>query len=202
MNTTQPLRQKEGTYASIASSAFSLVELLVVMAVIAILMAMTLPALTSMGKGRGLTTAGNMTVDVINHARQVARARNSLTMVAMINTGTDAGRVLTSLVYSATNGTNGTWTPIDRWRTFPEGVVIINSGDFFKTPPPSAGSLMKAGASLSSTDYSSAVFLPDGRPMNATSVPQFIELTNATMPKNFYKIIVNQATGIPAVRRP
>ena len=61
---------------SFASRAFSLVELLVVMAVIAIVAGFAVPAVTTMLKGSQLTQGSQMVVDQIALARQTALSRN------------------------------------------------------------------------------------------------------------------------------
>ena len=61
---------------STASRAFSLVELLVVIAVIAIIAGYAVPAVTSMLKGSQLTQGSQMVVDQIALARQTALSRN------------------------------------------------------------------------------------------------------------------------------
>ncbi len=183
--------------------AFSLLELLVVIAVLGILAAMTSLAISSLSQSTKLTIGGNLAVDLINNARQVARTRNTMTMVAMVSSGADTGRALAILVFSATNGTNGSWLQIDKWRTLPEGITIETNNNFFQPPPASAVPISRAGAA---TDCVSAVFLPDGRPLSASSVPLVLIVKSAgpeaSRTNNYYKIIMNQATGIPAIRRP
>ena len=61
---------------SLASRAFSLVELLVVVAVIAIVAGFAVPAVTTMLKGSQLTQGSQTVVDQIALARQTALSRN------------------------------------------------------------------------------------------------------------------------------
>ena len=61
---------------SLKSRAFSLVELLVVIAVIAIVAGYAVPAVTTMLKGSQLTQGSQMVVDQIALARQTALSRN------------------------------------------------------------------------------------------------------------------------------
>ena len=190
------------------SPAFSLIELLVVIAIIAVLVTMTILSVGNVGQGRKLTTAGNLTVDLINQARQVAKAKNTLTMLALITdtNEADAGRALTALAFSA-NGTNGTWSQVDKWRLLPEGIIIdqASSTNFFGPVPAAALPITRMGQTVS---CSAMVFLPDGRALTSSSAPQvlYLKAVTSTNPApslpNYYKIIVNQATGIPIIRRP
>jgi prepilin-type N-terminal cleavage/methylation domain-containing protein len=199
----RPLR-KPGPHGR---GAFTLLELLLVIVVIAILATLTIMAVGSLGGGRKLTAGGNLAVDLINHARQVAKSKNTLTMVAMIDSGSDSGRALTTLIFSATGGTNGAWSQLDPWRVLPDGVTVdqASSTNFFKALPASATPLKRAGETV---DCTGAVFLPDGRALNSSASPQVLFLKHLTSAEpapslpNYFKIIVNQATGIPIIRRP
>jgi prepilin-type N-terminal cleavage/methylation domain-containing protein len=186
---------------------FTLIELLVVIAIIAVLTAVTTMSIGSLGQGRKLTTGGNLVVDLINHARQVAKSRNTLTMVTAVTGGDEAGLALATFAFSATNGTSGSWTPLDAWRTLPDGITLdlASSTNFFTAPPSSSGTLTRGGEAV---EYQSAVFLPDGRMLSSSSTPHvlYVKPKWSTGPaptlKNYYKIVVNPATGIPIIRRP
>ncbi len=196
--------------------AFTLLELLAVMAIVLILLSLTVLTIGSVGQGRKLTQAGNLTVDLINNARQIAKAKNTMTVLAVINQGVDSGRVLTTLMYTATTGTNGSWARVDQWHPLPDGILIqaTNPADslgnippplFTSTPALDSVPLALVRSGTAKMTVSSAIFLPDGRPLNPISAPQVVTLkgsTAAASNANFYKIIVNQVTGIPLVRRP
>lgn len=182
-------------------AAFSLIELLMVVGVIALLAVLTVQAVGSVGGGNRLTTAGNELVDVINHARQVARARNTVTLLAVVSDGDEAGRVFGAFSFRATNGAAGDWSQIDRWKTLPAGTVIDLAGstNLFGAPPASIA-FQRGGKTLTCL---STAFLPDGRPRVGGAVPPvlWVRPENAST-NNFYKIIINPATGTPIVRRP
>ena len=191
-----------------AASGFTLVEILIVISLIGFLVGLTTLSVGSLGEGHRLTAAGGMTVDVINNARQLARAKNTMTMVAVINNENgnpedDKGRVLTTLVYSPDTATNGGWSQVDQWRVLPVGIMIDQStpvAEYLFRPGP-ATTVLKRGASA--IKYSSVTFLPDGRPLEPSNIPRIVKLKRMKgNDANEYKIIVNQATGIPIVRRP
>lgn len=189
-------------------AAFTMVEMLAVLAIVAILFVLTTLAIGSLGQGRKLTVAGNLTTDLINHARQVAKARNTLTTFAVLNSGPDAGRVLANFVYSPGTGTAGSWSQLDRWTILPEGIQIDldASDEFLRTSQsgtiPQMTNFPRGGQAAAGV---SAIFLPDGRAYNPSSELQVVLLRNAAAGSNqpnYYKIIVNDATGIPIIRRP
>lgn len=70
---------------------FSLLELLVVMAVIATLMALAAPAVTAINRGTHLTAGGNLLVDNLKLARQTAIAQNKPVEVRFYELPGEAG---------------------------------------------------------------------------------------------------------------
>lgn len=64
------------TYPIGARRAFSLVELLMVVCLILILAALTIPAISQLSRGSSLTTGGTRLVDQLEFARQMAVTRN------------------------------------------------------------------------------------------------------------------------------
>ena len=82
-------------------AAFSLVELLAVIVVIAIIMGIVMPSLSGLGRGPALVAAGNTVNNLVGLARQHAMSRNTLTaLVLLANQGTETDyRALTVFEY-------------------------------------------------------------------------------------------------------
>jgi prepilin-type N-terminal cleavage/methylation domain-containing protein len=70
-------------------AAFTLVELLVVMAVVALLMALAIPAFNSIGRAGDITKAGADIAGILEHARTHAMASNTRVWVGFSNSGNE-----------------------------------------------------------------------------------------------------------------
>lgn len=177
--------------------AFTLLELLVVMAIIGILVAMTTLSITNMGEGQKLTTGGNAAVDLINNARQIAKTKNTKTMVVMLDKGVDARRTFTVMEY---NLASDNWSQVDKWRKLPDGIAASEASlqNFF------VSTITNMNYLNTKTNVVGALFMPDGRPWGAASnlVLQIENTNRSASANNYYKIIVNHSTGVPIVRRP
>ena len=107
-------------------AAFTLLELLVVVAIIGILMGLIIPSIGSIMQGTNIEQGARAVFDQISLARQIASTRNCTTELRLIKL---AG--VSSSGYSAMQiwvpGTNATMTPIAKVVNLPQSVVI--SGD-------------------------------------------------------------------------
>lgn len=205
-----------------AQSAFSLTELLVVVSVMALLTALTLPAFSS-AKARQLATAGNQVVDLANQARQNSISKGVMTALVMVsNVDPELNYRLFTLVETQTDAAGTvTWKQSMPWQMLPKGVLVDrdNSLDFISVIPAlttSIGNLKYAGKNVAQGTYAYQIFLPDGRLLSDTSVnPPSLRLIGAvintstaqvkktdTGSANYYQITLNQYTGIPKVDRP
>jgi len=203
-------------------SAFSLVELLVVVAVMVLLTAAALPAFSG-GRARQLATGGNQVVDLANQARQNSISKGVMTALVMVSSvDPEWNYRLFTLVEMQTVANGGaTWAQTTPWQMLPKGVLVDSqsSTSFINVVPTlstSIGSLKYAGKSIPQGSYAYQVFLPDGRLLSDSSAnPPTLRLIGAiinsatsqvtktdTSGVNYYEITLNQYTGIPKVDRP
>ncbi len=210
------------------SAAFTLVELLTVVALIGILMGFVVPALSGMGRGTALTTAGNTVNNLAGLARQHAMSRNTLTaLVVLGNQGTDADyRALTVLEYRRGAG----WSQVGGWETLPVGITV-DSGDtqacsfLLRSPEPfpflsatnqSNPPILYQSVPLSYGAYAARIFTPGGGLQNPGDPAQIrivegsveggtIRYTHRNAegkPANFFDIAIVGATGATKISRP
>lgn len=111
-----------------AKHAFSLIELLVVIAVIGVLVALVVPAFTTITRARAISDSANLVIDNLRAAQQSALAQNRLFEVRFYQTADDIGtgdvfRTLRLLRYDEA-GTVA--TPESKLQTFPQGAIIAD----------------------------------------------------------------------------
>lgn len=163
-------------------SAFSLIELLVVTAVVALLLAIAAPSFFSFHQGR--KTGIHELAGFLEHARAEAIARRAPRAVAFADTGFPgksgalrAYALFEEVTVEDDPGENGPTTRFRRlspWRTLPEGLVFARGGDFeviggepFRTLHDLRGERRFAVPTASGSDGAerplpSLVFGPDG----------------------------------------
>lgn len=174
------------------SAAFSLIELLVVVAVMGILLAMGASVFSS-SKGAEVTKAGGVLTDLAHLARQNALSKNTRTML-VIGQVTEAGqpRSAASIWDAATTN------QLERWNLLPVSVVAENSGSAqtaFTAP------LTFRGSTVNNPEI--YWFYPDGRMGdNLTDAPKLRVEPREGTAENFYELVFNPVTGTAKVNRP
>ena len=108
-------------------AAFTLAELLTVIAIIALLMSLAGAALFSVNRGRQLARAGYDLVGVLEQARQQAQAANTYTWVGLRETG---DQTLEAVIVASRNGDD--LPPVAN--TSDSGSGIVQVGKVFKWP--------------------------------------------------------------------
>ena len=89
-------------------SAFTLIELLIVIAIVAVLSALTLPAFNSIRNAGGLTKSANDIAGILEQARAYAMAQNTYTWVGFRrdNADTPSDTLVVGVIASKTGSTN------------------------------------------------------------------------------------------------
>lgn len=130
--------------ATVLRSAFSLLELLAVIAVLGILMAFLVPAVGNFGRSTALVSAGNRVANLAGFARQTAITKSTMAALVLLcakEGGTDADndpdyRSFAVLEYSDDRG----WSLLTAWETLPVGIIVdhpasgLAAGDLVKVP--------------------------------------------------------------------
>jgi uncharacterized protein (TIGR02596 family) len=195
-------------------SSYTLVELLVVMAIVAILLAATIPAITSLIEGDSLGTGAQEVADQINFARQLSSSQNINVELRLFKLAGAAIRGYTAL-QMGTNTSTALWVPISRLSRLPQNIVISESTNLstaFSAITPLT--MTNSGPTCNATYYP-VEFRPLGivapvtgiTSCNFTIVPArdatLTSLTNAgQVVKNYAIVQVNPVTSISLVFRP
>ncbi len=207
---------------------FTLVEMLMVMAVMASILAMG-----GLGVGRALrsmtlTNAGNKVTRLIEAARQQAITKNTLNAVVLMKSlGTEVdARAFTVLEYTVAGG----WRQIREWEVLPDGIVVDvgatgTDASFFSNGPqpfpfadasrPGAPVAYGSNSSLPAGTYAARIFLPGGGLLNPDDAAQFrlvegtvsggkVQFSQAErgVPSNYYRVVLLGTTGKTKVERP
>lgn len=214
-----------GSRRSLDAGAFSLVELLTVVSFIAVLTAVTVPAIQTVFQSRQLTANGNLIADLAGSARQNSMSKRGLTALVMV-TDYPLNRELNSRLFALfefdSSPGSPAWRQITAWQILSQGGVVEPSGSqtfigqnpTLSHPP---GSLSYQGQPV---EYCYQVFAPDGS-LAASALPGLpppkIRLVEGVIDKdgnrlfkkgagpeaaNYYDIFLNPFTGMAKIERP
>ena len=194
------------------SAAFSLLELLVVIAVIVVLLALGGPAINGAQQGMALATAGAAFEAQLVDARESAISRRSRVESRFYKCkkdGTDAYRGIQNFIQSL----DGSMTPLAKPVWLPTGLVISEDA-LYSSLLSGNNTVQKEGTGLGmipsyGTSYTAKTFefLPDG----STSIPDlqpppfftiYPEGRADPAAANFYTIQIDPVTGKLRTHRP
>jgi uncharacterized protein (TIGR02596 family) len=183
--------------------AFSLVELLVVMAIIGLLAVITVPAMSSLMQSSDLTRGGQLVADQVNLGRQTASSQNTVVELRFIKI---AGRKGYAAAQLWRPDDSGQMIPSRRIVTLPQSVTIADNSLSSAMTDLASGTMTVGGAS---TAYRALQIRPSGEitPIVAMSNLVFTVIPEVfadkqDMPANYFMVQINPVTGIPLVYRP
>lgn len=194
------------------STAFSLVELLLVVGIVAIILAFLVPAADQALRGSTLAQSGQMVGDQIASARQLAIARNRPVFVRFYKLSGQGvnGEEAYCAVQSMEQREDGTLHPLSKVNRLHENVQISDSATY-STLIANARDTGSDTISGQNANYAGFRFLPDGSTDLDPTTPEgwFLTLVGRApsgpqgeTPKNFYTIRINPHTGQTRVFRP
>lgn len=189
-------------------TAFTLVELLFVIALIALLAVLAVPAINGIGSANATTRAGQMLEDQCIIGRQRALALNRDVEIRIINLGTSSDPEYTGLQIWQLDETGANPKAIGPMKLLPDGVTISpknNLSPLLGATTGVSGSL--SGGSANGRDYRGFKFRANGScgpgldsSMNFLTVAR--KTDTAEPPANFYTVRISNATGRVTSYRP
>jgi uncharacterized protein (TIGR02596 family) len=187
-------------------AGFSIVELLVVVAIVGVLAVLTLPAVSSIMQSSDLTRAGQMFADQINLARQMASAQSSVAEVRLIELPGRTGYTGIQIWKADATGTLKAARPLAR---LPQAVAISDNAAHSAAIASLSSGTMPAGSAAANAPYVALQIRPSGfvTPvigMNSlffTVMPE-ARLAESSLPPNYFLLQINPLTGAPLVYRP
>lgn len=192
-------------------SAFSLIELLVTVAILGVLLSLGVTSFQGYQGSRKVAASGSRLMSLFEAARENAIIRRQPTAIVLLMKDENARRVFSALEYDPA----GTWKQISRWETFPEGVTVDSaqgrselpvafSSSASPTVSPQLPAVTYRGVSYSpKTDYTYIIFMPDGSLYQSANCS--VTLIEGDAPggdvrkkgdgANFFEILINDVTG-------
>ncbi len=191
--------------------AFSLIELLVTVAIIGVLLSLSVTSFQGFQGSRKVSSAGSRVMSLFEAARENAIIKGQPTAIVMLLKNENSRRVFAAVQYEPA----GTWKQISRWEIIPEGVLVDSTQGrselpvaFSKESSPTVSTDLPAltfrGKTYAPrTDYAYLIFMPDGslyETGNCSVVLIEGDAPGGTVQRkgdghNFFEILVNDVTG-------
>jgi uncharacterized protein (TIGR02596 family) len=185
---------------------FSLVELLVVIAIMGVLIAVALPAMTSLMQASDLTRAGQMLTDQVNLARQIASAQNTVVEVRLIQL---PGRTGYTGIQLWKADSAGDLKAVKNVMTLPPPMAISSNPAHSAAISSLPTGSMPSGSSVANASYAALQIRPSGfvTPILAMDSLFFTVMrdtltSESGLPPNYFMLQINPLTGAPLVYRP
>jgi uncharacterized protein (TIGR02596 family) len=195
-----------GSLTAANRTGFSIIELLVVVAILGVLMVLTLPAVSSIMQSSDLTRAGQMLADQVNLARQMASAQSAVTEIRLIELPGRTGYTGIQIWKADSAGTLKAARPLAR---LPQAVAISRNPAHSAAIGSLVESKMPAESPVANADYVSVQIRPSGfvtpvMGMNSLffTVMSESKTADSSLPANYFMLQINPLTGAPLVYRP
>jgi prepilin-type N-terminal cleavage/methylation domain-containing protein len=200
--------------------AFTLLEMLVVIGIIVVILAFSVPAITGLSKSGNLNTGGRIISNLLTAARSEAINRRALIRFEVAtswpNDFSSAYRKITLVQHDVSTGSD---TQLTRWETLPTGTIFQpqdpspGSGSYFFALNQTQTPALKIGGQDVTTLY--IEFLPTGAlnvtpansPVRLRLVPGFLPSVGApsvtmTSAANWFDMSVDGLVGRIKISRP
>lgn len=192
-------------FAVPSSRGFSLVELLVVMAVLIVLLALSGPAMNALKGANDVTQGAADLSGTLEQARAYAMANNTFTYVGVTQTEQNNAYQVKFAVWASKDGTRNTATDnlqqIGRVKTM-ENAKLTRIDPYDNNPRPTtsveAAEAFASALTLSSGGSGNAVTFDKVIRFGPSGLAQADDLTNATAadnPMSYYEIGLKQTRG-------
>ena len=192
-----------------AQRAFSLVELLMVIAIILLLAVFTLPSIRGISGGINLTGSGEEIVSMVNLARQRASTFNREVALRFFRTDSSAPFTAYQLWEQQNSADPASWVGLDNFQRLPAGIVVSGKAAFSPILNVASfqGQVMMSGSNML---YSDVLFLPSGSIAAQTEVAFTLVMEHAPttggivpgLPSNFATISIEPINARPVIYRP
>lgn len=194
--------------------AFSLLELLIVIAIIVVLAALTIPAVTSLSTSRSLATATQNVLEKMSLARQHAMANGRRVRWELVKVDKADGNGQEFRALRLVEFNQGQWKQVGRWQLLPDQVRV--NPDTTRTQLLTSIDVIDvevAGKAYTSVPFLGITFLPDGTttlpvvstgnppPLLTLDVPRGEVDASGNYP-NWAAFVVNPVTGVATSYRP
>jgi prepilin-type N-terminal cleavage/methylation domain-containing protein len=199
----------------VRSEAFSLLEMLTVLAIVSILITASVGIFNSQATRPSLTRMGNEVVGALTFAQQQAITQNTASAFLVVTRPNDEGsrRLYTTL---RLDPDSQTWIPVIEWKLLPSDVFFDSTNSTFLTNAPAVTpalpTLSYAGRSFSpSGDYVYQVIQPSGLPYEVSSALKLrlirgvIDTNSGSVTRigdDFFDVVMSESTGRIGVERP
>lgn len=211
----------QGRRARCKICGFTLVELMVVIAVMISIIGVVVPAFNGIGKSGLLNRGGDLVANLLNFARQNSLSKNAMTALIVVTDPAmdDQNRMFTMLeLQPAQTGHTSVWKQIAKWEPLATGIVVNNwtvQSAGTNTVSPALPSLHYGDRTIS--QFKSIIFMPDGSTYNdgpttfelvegyypkGASTPSLTGLSKNGEATNYYKLTVLNSTGRVKIERP